>query len=120
MADQLSREMDPTPEALAKWIRRFRQLLGKAGIAALPVAGSLGDRIFVLEEELEKLGIKPRLLRDRRLGGFRFSVIPRDLAREVLGANPNPPSRYLWLRLNPSEKEDRAFEQIRKRLSLGK
>ena len=53
MADQLSREMDPTPEALAKWIRRFRQLLGKAGIAALPVAGSLGDRIFVLEEELE-------------------------------------------------------------------
>jgi transposase-like protein len=51
MADQLSREMDPTPEALAKWIRRFRQLLGKAGIAALPVAGSLGDRIFVLEEE---------------------------------------------------------------------
>ena len=110
----------PTPEALAKWILRFRQLLGKAGFAALPVAGSLGYRIFVLEEELEKLGIKPSLLRDRSMGGFQFSVIPRGLAKEVLGAHPNPPSRYLWLRLNSSEEEDRFFEQIRKRLSLGK
>lgn len=120
LTDQLSREMGPPREAVAEWILRFKQRLAKAGIEKIPVAGSLGDRIFVLAEALERLGIEPSLLRARAMGGYRFAVIPRDLAKEVLGANPDPPSRYFWLRLNPSEEEDRFFEQIRKRLSIEK
>jgi len=118
LTDQLSREMGPPPGPVAKWILRFKQRLAKAGITQIPVTGSLGNRIFVLVEELEIQGIKPSSLRVRAMGGYRFSVIPRDLAKEVLGAKPDPPSRYLWLRLNPSKEEDVFFEQIRKQLSL--
>ena len=117
---QVSQEMAPPREPMAEWVKRFKQRLRKAGITQIPVSASLGDRIFVLEEELETSGIKPGPLRAHAYGGYGFSVIPRELAKEVLGTKPDPPARFLWLRLNPTDDENRFLEESRRRLSLEK
>ncbi len=115
---QVSQAMAPPREPVAQWIKLFRKRLDKAGISQVPVSAALGDRIFVLKEELDPQEISPSSLRTYAYGGFRFAVIPKDVAADVIGAKPVPPSRYMWLRINPSSEENRFFDQVQERFRL--